>query len=179
MRTAELNRLEKNPKTAIARGLRRHVDWLEKEIRQVEGDLDSTIKASPLMSEKDGRLQSAPGVGPALSRSLLANLPELGTLNRKQVAALAGVAPFNRDSGKVQDGKRHIWGGRARVRCVLYMATTVAARHNPVIRALYHRLLANGKEKKVALVACMRKLLTILNAMMRTGSHWDPAFVNA
>jgi transposase len=175
MRTAELNRLEKNPKRAIARGLRRHVDWLEKEIQQVEDDLDKTIKGSPLMSEKDGRLRSAPGVGPVLSRSLLADLPELGHLNRKQIAALVGVAPFDSRSGK-RDGKRHIWGGRANVRAVLYMATTSAARFNPVIKALYERLLKDGKEKKVALVACMRKLLTILNAMMRTGSCWDPEF---
>ncbi len=180
MRTAELNRLEKNPKRAIARGLRRHVDWLEKEIRQVEEDLDKMIKGSPLMSEKSGRLQTTPGVGPVLSRSLLADLPELGTLNRKEVAALVDVAPFNDDSGKrVKDGNRHIRGGRANVRCVLYMGASSAARHNPVIRALYNRLLEGGKKKKVALVACMRKLLTILNAMIRTGSDWDPNFAIA
>lgn len=176
MRTAELNRLEKSPARVIARRIRSHVDWLEKEIQRVEDELDRMIKGSPLMSGKSGLLQSAPGVGPAVSRCLLADLPELGTLNRKEISALVGVAPFNRDSGRAKDGQRHIWGGRAHVRCVLYMAALSAARYNPTIRVFYKRLLVMGKEKKVALVACMRKLLTILNAMIRSGSNWDPGF---
>ena len=123
--------------------------------------------------EKDDLLRSVPGVGEQLSLSLLAYLPELGTLNRKQIAALVGVAPFNRDSGP-RRGKRSVWGGRSRVRATLYMAALSASRYNPVLRVFYQRLLAAGKPKKVALTACMRKLLTILNAMIRSGQHWTP-----
>ena len=123
--------------------------------------------------QKDDLLRSVPGVGEQVSVSLLAYLPELGALDRKQIAALVGVAPINRDSGTMR-GRRTVWGGRSRVRATLYMGTLVATRYNPVIRVFYQRLLAAGKAKKVALVACMRKLLTILNSMVKSGRHWDP-----
>ena len=123
------------------------------------------------MREKDDLLRSVPGVGEQISLSLLAYLPELGTLGRKQIAALVGVAPFNRDSGP-RRRKRSVWGERARVRAALYMGALTASRFNPVIRDFYHRLLAAGKPKKLALTACMRKLLTILNAMVKSGQHW-------
>ncbi len=126
--------------------------------------------------EQDDLLQGVPGVGPGLSRSLIAQLPELGTLNRRSIAALAGLAPFNCDSGKFR-GKRRIWGGRAALRAALYMATLSAVRWNPVIRLFYQRLTA-GKEHKVAMVACMRKLLTILNAMVKNRTPWNPALVS-
>ena len=131
------------------------------------------IQHSPVWREKDDLLRSVPGVGPQVSLTLLAYLPELGTLNRKQIAALVGVAPFNRDSGPHR-GKRSVWGGRATVRSTLYMGALVASRRNPVLREFYQRLLEAGKPKKVALTACMRKLLTILNSMVRTGQKWDP-----
>ena len=124
-----------------------------------------------MWQEKDNLLRSVPGVGEQLSVTLLAHLPELGALDRKRIAALVGVAPINRDSGKMR-GKRSIWGGRARVRAVLYMAALVGSRYNPVLRDLYQRLLTAGKPKKVALTACMRKLLTILNAMVKSGQPW-------
>jgi transposase len=126
----------------------------------------------PIWRAKDDLLQSVPGVGKTVSRTLLASLPELGTLNRKEIAALVGVAPFNCDSGQMR-GKRRIWGGRAHVRRALYMAALVATRHNPVLKDFYARLKAAGKPPKVALVACMRKLLTILNAILRTGKPWN------
>ena len=128
--------------------------------------------------EQDELLRSVPGVGPQLSVALLADLPELGALGRRQIAALAGVAPMNRDSGNKR-GRRSVSGGRARVRAVLYMGALVAARHNPVIRNFYQRLLAAGKPKKLALTACMRKLLTILNSMVKSGQHWNPHTLNS
>ena len=131
------------------------------------------LQSSSIWRERDDILQSTPGVGPVLSRTLMSQLPELGDLNRKEIAALVGVAPFNRDSGTWR-GRRTIWGGRAAVRSVLYMSTLVATRHNPVIREFYERLLAAGKAKKVALTACMRKLLTILNAMVKNQQRWQP-----
>ena len=134
------------------------------------------MRRSPVWRERDELLQSAPGVGPVLSLTLLAELPELGTLDRKAIAALVGVAPLNRDSGTLR-GKRMIYGGRAPIRATLYMGALVATRHNPVIRAFYQRLLAVGKPKKVALTACMRKLLVILNAMVRQRASWSPAVV--
>ena len=137
------------------------------------------LRQSPVWREKDDLLRTVPGVGEQLSLTLLANLPELGTLDRRQIAALVGVAPFNRDSG-ARRGKRHVWGGRSRVRAVLYMGTLAATRFNPVIRDFYQRLLAAGKPKKLALVACMRKLLVILNAMLKQRSSWrdiTPAIV--
>src|SRR5579871_307742 len=142
-----------------------HIAWLEEELAALETDLQQRLRDSPLWREKEDLLRSVKGVGPIVALTLLADLPELGTLNRKQIAALVGVAPLNRDSGAWR-GKRAIFGGRATVRRVLYMAARVAARCNPVIRPFYERLIEAGKPDKVALVACMRKLLTILNAML-------------
>jgi transposase len=179
MRTAEKNRLEKDPARAIAKRIRSHIDWLDKEIARVEDELDRTIKGSPLFSETSGRLKGVNGVGPVVSSFLLSYLPELGRLNRKQIAALVGLAPFARESGIVEGGRRHIWGGRAQVRTLLYMAAVSATRCNPVIRSFYERLLAAGKPKKVAIIAAARKLLTILNAMVRAGTSWDPDFASS
>ncbi len=153
MLTAERNRLGTAPRPVRQR-IQTHIAWLEQELREVEDDLGTTLRASPLWREQDDLLRSVPGVGPVLSITLLAELPELGTLNRKQIAALVGVAPLNRDSGTLR-GRRTVWGGRARVRAVLYMATLVAVRHNPVLRAFYDRLRTAGKPPKVALTACM------------------------
>ena len=138
---------------------------------KLDGDLTTAIHASPIWREKDERLQSMPGVGPVLATTLLASLPELGTLDRRQIAALVGVAPLNRDSGTWR-GTRTVWGGRATVRAVLYMGALVAARHNPVLRAFYQRLRHAGKAPKVALTACMRKVLTMLNAMLKHRTPW-------
>jgi transposase len=171
MLTAERNRLE-HAAGSIRRSLTQHIRWLEKQLGRVDDDLEQTIQRSPLWQAKDNLLRSAPGVGPAMSRTLLGNLPELGTLTRKQIAALVGVAPLARDSGTYR-GTRTTWGGRAQVRAVLYMSALAATRFNPVIRAFYQRLRAKGKPHKVALVACMRKLLIILNAMVRTNTLWD------
>ena len=147
--------------SAVRPRIEAHIAWLKQELSDIDEELRQTLRSSPVWREKDDILRSVPGVGEQLSLALLAQLPELGTLNRRQVAALVGVAPFNRDSGAMR-GKRTVWGGRARVRAVLYMATLAASRFNPVIRDFYQRLLAAGKPKKVALVACMRKLLVIL-----------------
>jgi len=154
------------PAKRVMQSLTRSIAWLEKELASLDDELDDAIKNSPLWKEKDDLLQSVKGVGPVLSRTLLGHLPELGRLNRKQIAALVGVAPFNNDSG-TRSGKRSIWGGRAEVRCVLYMASVAAIRFNQVLGPFFRRLVAAGKPKKVALVAVMRKLLTHLNAMMR------------
>jgi transposase len=170
MLVAERNRLT-HARPAIRRDIAQHVRWLERRLRDVDTDLDQAIQTSPVWRAKENLLRSAPGVGPVLSRTLIGDLPELGTLNRKQIAALVGVAPLARDSGTLK-GKRLVWGGRAPVRAVLYMAALVATRRNPIIRRFYQRLLATGKPKKLALTACMRKLLTILNAMMRTQTTW-------
>jgi len=171
MLTAEENRRATAP-TEVRGEIEDHIGWLKKRLSDLEGELRQAIKANPDWREEDRILRSAKGVGPALSTSLVGGVPELGNLNRRQIAKLVGTAPLARDSGKFK-GKRMIWGGRSAVRAVLYMAALVAARHNPVIRALYQRLLAAGKLKKVALVACMRKLLTILNAMVRDGNPWQ------
>ena len=170
MLVAERNRLT-HARPAIRRDIAQHVRWLERRLHDVDTDLDQAIQTSPVWRAKENLLRSAPGVGPVLSRTLIGDLPELGTLNRKQIAALVGVAPLARDSGTLK-GKRLVWGGRAPVRAVLYMAALVATRRNPIIRRFYQRLLATGKPKKLALTACMRKLLTILNAMMRTQTTW-------
>jgi len=170
MLIAERNRLE-HATPPIRRDITQHIRWLERRVADVDRDLDDTLQSSPVWRAKENLLRSVPGVGPIVSRTLLADLPELGHLNRKQIAALVGVAPLARDSGTLR-GKRVVWGGRAPVRAVLYMGALVAARHNAVIRAFYLRLLAAGKPKKVALTACMRKLLTILNAIMRTQTTW-------
>jgi transposase len=171
MLTAEKNRLSSAPKS-VRKDIKNHIVWLEKRLRDVNNGLSSAIKGSPVWREHDEILQSTPGVGPVLSVTLLAELPELGMLNRRQIAALAGVAPFNRDSGKFR-GKRAIWGGRAEVRSVLYMSTLTAVRCNPVIRAFYQRLTRAGKKHKVAMTACMRKLLTILNVMIKNQTSWN------
>lgn len=170
MLVAEKNRLSTTPKRLQER-VRKHLDWLKEEIRALEQEIEEFIRHTPLWREKDELLKSVPGIGDITACTLLAELPELGQLNRKEIAALVGVAPFNRDSGRIQ-GKRHIRGGRTSVRNPLYMATLSATRFNPVIRTFYQHLLANGKEKKVALVACMRKLLTILNAILRHHQPW-------
>ena len=170
MLTAEKNRLRLAARP-IQKRLRAHITWLEKELAATDTDLATTMRASPVWREKEEVLRSMPGVGPVLTTTLFANLPELGTLTRKEVAALAGVAPFPRDSGTLK-GRRVIWGGRAHVRAALYMAALVATRRNSVIRAFYQRLCQAGKAKKLALTACMRKLLTILNAMLKHGTPW-------
>ena len=167
---AEKNRLG-TAVSAVRPRIEAHIDWLEQEINDIDEGLRQTLRSSPVWREKDDILRTVPGVGEQLSLTLLAHLPELGTLNRRQIAALAGVAPFNRDSGAMR-GKRRVWGGRTRVRTVLYMGTLAASRFNPVIRDYYQRLLAAGKPKKVALVACMRKLLVILNSMLKQRTPW-------
>ncbi len=169
---AEKNRLGRATPEVRPR-IEAHIGWLKQELDDMDTDLRQRIQRSPVWREKDDLLRSVPGVGPQVSLTLLAYLPELGTLNRKQIAALVGVAPFNRDSGPYR-GKRSVWGGRATVRSTLYMGALVATRFNPVLRDFYQRLLEAGKPKKVALTACARKLLTILNTMARTGVHWDP-----
>ncbi len=172
MLTAEKNRLPLASRR-IRPQLQTHIEWLHKQIAQFDEDLRQLIRSSPLWREKDDLLRSAPGVGPVLATTLLAALPELGQLTRQQIAALVGVAPLNRDSGTLR-GRRTVWGGRAQVRAVLYMSTVVAVRHNPVLIAFYQRLRAAGKAPKLALTACMRKLLTILNAMLKHHSRWAP-----
>lgn len=169
MVVSERNRLRTAPRTADR--IKAHLGWLEEEIKRTDKDLEELVRSDSELEAKAEILQSVPGVGRVLSVTLLSGLPELGRLNRKEIAALVGVAPLNWDSGKLR-GKRAIWGGRARVRTVLYMAALVASRHNPVIRALYDRLCAAGKPKKVALVAAMRKLLITLNSMLRNRTLW-------
>ena len=170
MLTAEKNRLGRALPPVRLR-LQTHISWLERELVDLDEVLGLTLRQSPLWREKESLLRSVPGVGPVLTLTLLAELPELGIGGHKQISALVGVAPLNRDSGTLR-GKRTVWGGRAPVRAVLYMATLVATRFNPVIRTFYQRLLAAGKAKKVALTACMRKLLTILNAMLKHRTSW-------
>lgn len=173
MRTMEKNRLHTARGARVRRSIAGIIAALEAQLRDVDNELKSAIQASPLWREKDELLRSVPGIGPGISPMLIAELPELGQLSHKAIAALIGVAPLNRDSGTMR-GKRSIWGGRAAVRSVLYMGALVASQHNPVINALYKRLLARGKPKKVALVACMRKLLVMLNAMLRDKQPWRP-----
>ena len=170
MLTAENNRLPTATKP-VAKRIAAHIRWLEKELSRTDGDLDKAIKESPALAENEALLRSVPGVGPVLARTLLAQVPELGTLTHKRVAALVGVAPLNRDSGTFR-GSRSVWGGRAEVRAALYMGALVAARRNPAIREFYERLLAAGKPKKVALVDFMRKLLLILNAVLKHRTPW-------
>lgn len=171
MLTAEKNRLLATDAKKYRRQIKEHIEYLQKELTINEYDLDQTIKQTPVWLEKVDLLESAPGVGRVTASTLIALLPELGTLGRKQIAALVGVAPLNHDSGTLR-GRRAIWGGRAAVRAVLYMAALTSTRWNPSIRAFYRRLKAAGKPSKVALVACMRKLLTILNAMLRSRTSW-------
>jgi transposase len=173
MRVAEENRLASAP-DVIRPSIQQHLEWLQEQISALDEEICQLLQSDPDWAEKVEILQSVPGVGIVTAATLLAELPVLGQASHKEIAALAGVAPMNRDSGR-RKGKRHITGGRPSVRQVLYMATIAAIRCNPVIRAFYRRLLAAGKEKKVALVACMRKLLTILNALLRKRQRWNPA----
>ena len=175
MMVAERNRLGRAT-GAVRPRIEAHLNWLRQELDGLDQEPRDLLRRSPVWREKDDLLRSVPGVGQQVSLTLLAYLPELGTLDRRQIAALVGVAPINRDSGAMR-GKRTVWGGLARVRAVLYMGALVASRYNPVIRALYQRLVSAGKPKKVALTACMRKLLTIVNAMVKTGQRWNPTMV--
>ena len=169
--TAEQNRLQGESVPKVRKSLTDSIAWLKRQIAALDKDLDRTIRKNPEFSALSDQVQGVPGVGPNTARMIAASLPELGRLTRQQIAALVGIAPLNRDSGK-SHGRRFCWGGRAEVRSTLYMATLVASRHNPVIRTMYARLRAKGKVAKVALVACMRKLLTILNAMVRDRTCW-------
>lgn len=183
MLVAEKNRramllLQVTGSSAMAKSIDVHVRWLEKQIAELDDDVDKLIKNSPVWREKDDLLQSVPGVGPITSRTLLGYVPELGALDRKKIAALIGLAPFNHDSGHLT-GRRAIWGGRAEVRSVLYMAAMAALRCNPVLRTFYARLKAAGKPPMVAITATMRKLLTTLNAMVRDRVPWTPPALRA
>jgi transposase len=177
MLAEEKNRLQQARSGEVRKGIQRHIRWLEREVRDVEKGLSDSVRQSPVWRAKDDLLQSVPGVGRVMSFTALAELPELGRLSRKQIASLVGVAPHAADSGTIR-GKRIIWGGRASVRKVLYMAALTACRFNPVFHAFYQRLVASGKPPKVAIVACMRKLLIVLNAIVRDGTPWNPAHVN-
>ena len=172
MIVAEKNRLKMASKP-VAKDIRKHIEWLKRSLKSVDSDLERRIKASPVWRAKENLLRSVPGIGPVVSRTLIGELPELGYLNRQQIAALAGVAPLNRDSGTLR-GRRIVWGGRRTVRVALYMAALTASQRNPTIQVFYQRLRARGKPPKVALTACMRKLLVITNAMVRDGVPWDP-----
>jgi transposase len=177
MLSAEQTRLEMAA-PVTRKQIKAHIGWLRRQLAKVDVDIDGMVRRSPLWRAKDDLLQSVPGIGDTTSRTLLALLPELGTLNEKQIAALVGVAPFNRDSGTLR-GRRRVWGGRGRVRTALYMAALVGTRRNPILKVFYARLRAAGKPAKVALVACMRKLLIIVNAMMRDGRAWDASYAAA
>lgn len=172
MIVAENNRLGMAP-PKVARAIKEHVTWLRRQLKHTNDDIDGQIRQSPIWRERVELMTTVQGVGTVTASTLLADLPELGRLGHRQISALAGVCPYNRDSGR-RHGKRMISGGRRQVRAVLYMAALVATRHNPVIKTFYQRLLAAGKPKKVALTACMRKLLIILNAILRTGQPWNP-----
>jgi transposase len=174
MIVAENNRLDRASKV-IARSITDHIRFLEKQLQRADHDLDQMIGQNSLWQANQQILQSTPGIGPVISRTLIAEMPELGTLDRKQIAKLAGVAPLNHDSGTLR-GKRVIWGGRANVRAALYMAALVASRRNLIIKVFYTRLRNAGKPPKVALVACMRKLVTILNSMIKHNSRWSDSF---
>ena len=158
----------------MVKRIERHCALLQKDLTEIERELDETIRGTPLWRETEDLLRSVPGVGSTLARTLIAELPELGRLDRRQIASLVGLAPFARDSGILR-GRRTVWGGRATVRTVLYMATLTATRCNPVIQAFYRRLRQAGKPFKVAITACMRKLITILNAIVRDRRPWQPA----
>jgi transposase len=172
MLTAERNRL-RNAHPALHSQPQAHIEWLQNDLKDLDAAIQDLMKTDSELHEKVELLQSAPAVGMVTAASLLADLPELGTLDRKQIAALVGVAPMNQDSGR-KSGRRRIKGGRAPIRAALYMAALSASRFNPETRLFYLRLLGNGKEKKVALTACMRKLLTMLNAMMLDNKRWSP-----
>ena len=172
MRTAEQNRLGSTSRRLQA-DIEAHITWLHERLAALDDDLDTALRASPIWREHEALLRSVPGIGPVCTRTLLLDLPELGTLSRQRLAALVGVAPLNRDSGTVR-GSRTVWGGRAHVRATLYRCTLVAVRYNPLLKAFYERLRAAGKAAKVALTASMRKLLTILNAMVKYHTPWQP-----
>jgi transposase len=173
MITAEKNRL-RNAHPAVHLQLQEHIDWLRQALKELDSEIEDLLQSDHELEAKNDLLCSAPSIGFVTAASLLADCPELGTLDRKKIAALIGVAPMNKDSGR-KSGKRRIMGGRAPLRAALYMAALSASRYNPAIQPFYARLVGNGKEKKVALTACMRKLLTMLNAMMRDNKHWNPA----
>ena len=172
MVTAESNR-QSSANARVAKQIHQHIVWLEKRLDESNDDLDNMIRNSPLWQHKAEIMQSIPGVGRVTATMFLADVPEIGTLSRREISALVGVCPYSRDSGSFR-GRRSIWGGRARVRAALYMAAIVASRHNPVIKAFYEKLTRAGKAKKVALVACMRKLLVIINTMLKNDSAWNP-----
>lgn len=177
MRTQEFNRVAQSTGT-LRTQIKDHITWLNQAIRACDIDLTAKLRTSPVWKAKEDLLRSMPGIGVINSRMLMAGLPELGQLNRQKISALVGVAPFNRDSGKFK-GQRKIWGARAQIRQALYMAALTATRCNPVIRELYERLTARGKPHKVALVACMRQMLTILNTMVKNHVHWQPKLQTA
>ena len=177
MITAEGNRLRRATRRVRPR-VEEHIKWLKENLAELDRDLEDTIRSSPVWKDQNRLLRSVPGVGPVLSLTLLSGLPELGVLKRGEIAALVGVAPFNQDSGSFR-GKRRVWGGRGPVRAALYMAALVATRCNPALKEFYQRLCQAGKPKKVALTACMRKLLTILNAMVRDHRPWTPTEANS
>jgi transposase len=172
---AERNRF-RSARKAVRPRIEAHIEWLAQELSDIDNELEAAVKKTPAWRAKDQILKSTPGVGKVVSLTLLAELPELGSLNRKEIASIVGVAPLNRDSGLLR-GRRMVWGGRARVRRVLYMAARTAVRWNPVLRDFYHHLRDAGKPEKVAITACMRKMLLILNNMLRDGSQWDPNHV--
>jgi transposase len=174
MLVAERNRMELAP-VKVRPSLNEHITWLKKQIKELGQEIDAFINNTPDLKEKDKFLQEVQGIGKKTSAKLIADVPELGHCDRKQIAALIGTAPYNHDSG-FKKGQRSISGGRPDVRSVLYMATLAATRFNPVIKVFYQRLLKAGKKKKVAIVACMRKLLTILNAILRDRIHWNLTF---
>ena len=174
MLTSEKTRLRQSSKP-IRDDIKVHIEWLNQRLKELDDNLSKTIKNSSIWKESSSIIQSIPGAGPVLAISLLADLPELGTLNRKQIAALVGVAPFNRDSGRFR-GRRSVWGGRAQIRSVLYMVALAAIQHNPIIKAFYQRLIQKGKKSKVAITACMRKLITILNTMIKNRTVWNQNF---
>jgi transposase len=172
IRTAEQNRLDCSP-PSMHKNIKKHLTWLAKQIQQIETDIDDHIKMDESFKEKETLLQTVPGVGKVLSSTLICDLPELGQLSNKEISSLVGVAPFPRQSGNY-NGKRFCQGGRNSVRRILYMATISASRFNPLIKEFYDKLLEKGKLKKVALIACSRKLITILNSMVRNNSAWNP-----
>jgi transposase len=175
MRTAEQNRLS-GVSQRLRADIQAHITWLDTRLASLDEDLDATLRASPIWREREALLRSVPGIGPVCTRTLLLDLPELGPLSRQRIAALVGVAPFHRDSGTLR-GTRTVWGGRTHVRAPLYMSTLVAVRYNPILKGFYEHLRARGKAAKVALTACMRKLLTILTAMVKHQTPWQPAEV--
>ncbi len=174
MMTAERNRRSRLSRKSLVKALDRHLAALQKDLSAIEEEIKTTVRGTPIWREREDLLRSVPGVGPTVARTILADVPEIGTLDRKQIAALIGVAPLNWDSGTLR-GRRITWGGRAKVRTALYMAALVASHRNPVLKSFYQRLVQAGKAKKLALVAVMRKLLTILNAIIRDHTPWQNA----